>query len=153
MVSVALLPGQPNVIHELLAVTKTLTLFGYIPYASLIPFFCEFEIMEDMLQFCLCLMFYICLLLYIHQQVLYHSLNLLISFYYLSLIDPLLQYNFAQFTQHILMVTYHVPGTGVIKVNKAIMAHILSEFTRLGRQEYNRIAQSKLPVCEVPCTG
>ena len=78
---------------------------------------------------------------------------MLISFYYLSLIDPLLQYNFAQFTQHILMVTYHVPGTGVIKVNKAIMAHVLSEFTRLGRQEYNRIAQSKLPVCEVPCTG
>lgn len=51
------------------------------------------------------------------------------------------------------MVTYHVAGTGVIKVNKAVMAHILSEFTRLERQEYNRIAQSTLPVCEVPCTG
>lgn len=56
MVSVVLLPGQPNGIHELLALTKTLTLFGYIPYASLIPFFCEVEIMEDMLQFCLCLL-------------------------------------------------------------------------------------------------
>lgn len=61
---VVLLPGQPNVIHELLALTKTLTLFGYIPYVFLAAFIPEVERMEDMLQFCQCLMFCICFHLY-----------------------------------------------------------------------------------------
>lgn len=50
---VVLLPGQhPNVIWELLALTKTLILFGYIPYAFSAPFIPKVERMEDNSQFC-----------------------------------------------------------------------------------------------------
>lgn len=44
--------------HELLALTKTLTLFGHIPHAFLAPLTVEIERMEDILQFCQLLMFY-----------------------------------------------------------------------------------------------
>lgn len=49
---VVLLPGQPNVIYELLALTKALILFGYIPYAFSAPFIPEVERMEAIAQFC-----------------------------------------------------------------------------------------------------
>lgn len=49
---VVLLPGQPNVIYELVALIETLTLFGSIPYAFLAPFIPEVERMEDIAQFC-----------------------------------------------------------------------------------------------------
>lgn len=63
---VALLPRQPNVIHELLALTRTLTLFGYISYAFLAPFIPEVKRMKDTLQLYQCLLFYICFHLYVH---------------------------------------------------------------------------------------